>query len=699
MDHTHLHARARQGGVNPIVYWLMRAWLQPFAHLYWRLSRIGREHIPAVGPGDLRLQPSVVPRSVHRRPLQPPARLLRGQGGAVQAPASSAGSSARSARSRSAAAPRDADMIETAKAILKRGDPVLIFPEGTRTRPGALGKPKRGVGRLALETGATVVPVAMIGTEAIRKGIRIRPNKIRVRIGAPLQFPQVDEATSQLAAAVTDRIWPNVMLQWEWLGGLPPLRRAAVIGGGSWGTAIAVALARAGIDVDLGCRTRAQADLMAATRAPTTTTCPASTCPERVRPMRAADLELGRHDLVAFAVPAAELPAVARRARRRDRAAHRRARALQGPRAAARDAPERVRRRAHAAPGPSACSAARPTPPRRSTAARRWCSPRTIAAFARQVSDALAGRPAAGQPHHRRDRRRAGRLREERGRARRRRGRPRRPERRRARRPARCSPRSTPTRAASGSRPETFAGLAGTGDLVATVLAEGSRNRRAGELLAQGVPAAEIGAALGQTAEAVAAVPLLAARLKAGRRRRAGAARARGDHRGQRRARALDRVADGAETQPQGREGKSGLGGVVSAPHGHSSGQGQARCRLLRALQGAPEGRLLVLVLPGGQPPRRRGPDRADVPAGVPALRARPEGVPGPPAAAVADPDRPQPRGQLLPRPLAPAADQHRRRGRDLHAAHHRGPGARIATTWRASCGASSSCRTTAGRR
>ena len=65
-----------------------------------------------------------------------------------------------------------------------------------------------------------------------------------------------------------------------------------------------------------------------------------------------------------------------------------------------------------------------------------------------------------------------------------------------------------------GSRPGTFAGLAGTGDLVATVLAEGSRNRRAGELLAQGVPAAEIDGALGQTAEAVAAVPLLAARLQ-----------------------------------------------------------------------------------------------------------------------------------------------------------------------------------------
>jgi glycerol-3-phosphate dehydrogenase len=61
-----------------------------------------------------------------------------------------------------------------------------------------------------------------------------------------------------------------------------------------------------------------------------------------------------------------------------------------------------------------------------------------------------------------------------------------------------------------GAKPETFAGLAGAGDLVATVVASGSRNRRAGELLAQGVPAAEIGRALGQAAEAVDSVPLLA---------------------------------------------------------------------------------------------------------------------------------------------------------------------------------------------
>jgi glycerol-3-phosphate dehydrogenase (NAD(P)+) len=65
-----------------------------------------------------------------------------------------------------------------------------------------------------------------------------------------------------------------------------------------------------------------------------------------------------------------------------------------------------------------------------------------------------------------------------------------------------------------GARPESMIGLAGAGDLVATALARESRNRRAGELLAAGVPAAEIPLRIGQAVEALESVPLLAQALE-----------------------------------------------------------------------------------------------------------------------------------------------------------------------------------------
>jgi glycerol-3-phosphate dehydrogenase (NAD(P)+) len=68
-----------------------------------------------------------------------------------------------------------------------------------------------------------------------------------------------------------------------------------------------------------------------------------------------------------------------------------------------------------------------------------------------------------------------------------------------------------------GARAETFVGRAGIGDLMATALAPSSRNRAAGELLAQGVPAAEIPARLGQVSEALETVSLLARACAAAR--------------------------------------------------------------------------------------------------------------------------------------------------------------------------------------
>ena len=153
----------------------------------------------------------------------------------------------------------DETAMETARLVLDRGGTVCIFPEGTRIRSGSLGTPRRGVGRLALETGAAVVPVAVHGTEQVRRGWRIRPRKVKLRVGRPATFPRTEHPSPALAATVTARIWPNVELQWEWLGGLPPLRKAAVIGAGSWGTAMAVLLARGGLEVQLGTRSQEKA--------------------------------------------------------------------------------------------------------------------------------------------------------------------------------------------------------------------------------------------------------------------------------------------------------------------------------------------------------------------------------------------------------------------------------------------------------
>jgi glycerol-3-phosphate dehydrogenase (NAD(P)+) len=61
-----------------------------------------------------------------------------------------------------------------------------------------------------------------------------------------------------------------------------------------------------------------------------------------------------------------------------------------------------------------------------------------------------------------------------------------------------------------GGDPETFSGLAGIGDLTATILAPGSRNRRAGELLGQGTDASQIPEIIGQASEGLDSVPLIA---------------------------------------------------------------------------------------------------------------------------------------------------------------------------------------------
>src|SRR5205085_12171616 len=80
-------------------------------------------------------------------------------------------------------------------------------------------------------------------------------------------------------------------------------------GAGCWGASLAVTLARAGFEVELGCRTQEQAWALEATRV-NDRYLPGVRLPESIRIMRAAQLELGAHDLIGLAVPAKALPAV-----------------------------------------------------------------------------------------------------------------------------------------------------------------------------------------------------------------------------------------------------------------------------------------------------------------------------------------------------------------------------------------------------
>jgi glycerol-3-phosphate dehydrogenase (NAD(P)+) len=502
------HAYTRKHSVNWPLYLAARLVLTPFCLAYFRLARMGRDHAKLKGglivAANHRsfLDPFVIGGCLPwRRPMNYVAKVelfeRRWQGWVL---------------SRLGAFPirrgeADEDSMETARMIVERGGTVCIFPEGTRIRQGTIASPKRGVGRLALQTGAPVIPTAVIGTEHVRRGWRIRPRKVRVRLGKAMTFPRAEEPSPALAETVTARIWPNVLLQWEDLGGLPPMRRAAVIGAGSWGTAVAVLLARGGLDVQLGARTPERVAEMVED-GENRRYLPGVPLPDSVDVRPASKIELAGLDLICLAIPSKSLPqAVGAIA---DRVGDRSAvllltKGVIGPRAQlpAEYVGERVRARAiaclggpaharEAVSGSAALVLGSADPDlrvqlgevfdRASLVCER--SPDvTGVEMAGAAKNAAALAAAAAEPHGLNA---AGIA------------------------VAEVWRECIEYAIERGAELETFSGLAGVGDLTATMMAPGGRNRRAGELLGTGTPASEIPKAIGQASEGLDTTPLLA---------------------------------------------------------------------------------------------------------------------------------------------------------------------------------------------
>jgi glycerol-3-phosphate dehydrogenase (NAD(P)+) len=347
----------------------------------------------------------------------------------------------------------------------------------------------------------------------VRKGWRIRPRKVKVRAGRALTFPRTENPSPTLANSVGARIWPVIELQWEWLGGLPPLRKAAVIGAGSWGTAVAVLLARGGLDVQLGTRTEERAEEMAESRT-NERYLPDVPLPDSLVVKRAAEIELAGIDLVCLAVPSAALPQAVGAIG--DRVGQRTSvlllsKGMVAPMAAlpTEYVAERITRAraiaslggpAHAkeaVSGTAALVLGSSDPDLREQLGSVFDEAGLVCerssdvlgvevAGAAKNAAALAAAAAEAQGMNAAGIATAQIWRE-------------------------C----VDYAAARGASSDTFSGLAGVGDLTATILAPGSRNRRAGELLGTGTPAEQIPEIIGQASEALDSVPLMARAVSA----------------------------------------------------------------------------------------------------------------------------------------------------------------------------------------
>jgi 1-acyl-sn-glycerol-3-phosphate acyltransferase len=227
LTHEEAHRLAREKGINPFAYFVARLILVPLLRVFFGLRATGAENIPTTGavviaPNHKSFWDSFFIAVCTPRHLRFMAKteLIEARYGKLLV--------------RLGAFPvrrgqSDADALETARTILRQGGLLALFPEGTRIRdPDELGHPRRGAGRLALETGAPLVPAAITGTEKLFLGPIPKPRRVQVAFSEPLLVSEIAATPEGASQLVDEMLWPEVEDEYRRLRARPTLVAAGL---------------------------------------------------------------------------------------------------------------------------------------------------------------------------------------------------------------------------------------------------------------------------------------------------------------------------------------------------------------------------------------------------------------------------------------------------------------------------------------
>jgi 1-acyl-sn-glycerol-3-phosphate acyltransferase len=201
-DRFHERARTRE---PDSVYEAVRVLTSLYAYTFLRTRAISTEHVP--GAGGVILAPNHFSFMDHflmgcylRRKVRfmaksqlfkPPMQAIYTHGGVFPVRRGA----------------KDEDTFITAEAILARGGAITMYCEGGRSRTGKVAEQaKAGIGRLALETGVPVVPIAIYGSSRVRNWKRLQFPKVTVQYGEAICWDRVEHATREQQQAVADQV-------------------------------------------------------------------------------------------------------------------------------------------------------------------------------------------------------------------------------------------------------------------------------------------------------------------------------------------------------------------------------------------------------------------------------------------------------------------------------------------------------------